>query len=180
MTGTYIPPGGFADQGRPSPKLVTPQIKAPIEVLKRLVGAVEWNFEVSQLSNAVASGTPIGNVTPGFYNNFQVQNAFEALIDWVQVGPNMFGGSTAPSWIASLTANGVGIPGFVFFGRLPQGDGVGNYWMPTSIFVGPNTLIELRKAADGFGVNSEVVGGFVRGWTWPVRARLDWEARNAR
>lgn len=180
MTGIYIPPGGFADQGRPSPKLVTPQIKAPVEVLKRLVGAVEWNFECLQLSNAVAAGTAIGNVTPGVPTNFQVQNSFEALIDYVRCGPNMFANIGTPTWNASLTGNGVAFPGFIFFGQLPFSDGAGSVWMPTQVFVGPNTLIELRKASDGFGVNSEGVGGFVRGWTWPVRARKDWEARNAR
>lgn len=178
MTGTYLPPGAFGSE-RPRPKTYeSVPVGAPFEVLKRLPGAIEWNFECLALSNTVANGTAIGNVTPGIPTNYQVQNAFEGLIDFVRCGPNMIAGIGTPTWNASVTVNRVHVPGFIFFGQLPFSDGVGNVWMPTAIFVGQNSLIELNKESDGFGVNSEAVGGFVRGWTWPVQARLEWERKH--
>lgn len=178
MTGIYIPPGAFADTA-PNPTARGNQPpSAPFEILKRLAGAIEWNFECLALSNTVANGTPIGNVTPGVPTNYQVPNGMEAMIDYIRCGPNMIAGIGTPTWNASLTANGVAIPGFIFFGQLPFSDGTGNVWMPASVYVRSATLIELRKASDGFGVNSEAVGGFVRGWAWPIRARLDWEKRH--
>lgn len=178
MSGEFIPPGAFAEApSRPTFKLL--RVRAPIETLKRLPGCLEWVFECLQASTSVGSGAAIGNITPGIPTNYQVQHGFEALIDKILVGPNMVSAIADPTWNASLTANGVPIPGYAFFGRLSETDGIGNCWQTAAILIPENTLIELRKGSDGFGANPMVIGGWVHGFVWPKRAREEWEHRHS-
>jgi hypothetical protein len=174
--GKYIPPGAFLQEtSEPGPVIFG--VQAPFEVLKRLAGALEWRFVCLQDSTSVAAGNAIGNVTAGVPTNFLVQPGFEGLIDWLVVGPNMNPSTTQATWNAALTGNAVPFPGYEFFGRLKASDGAGNWWVESSIFVPENTLIELRKASDGFGVAPNAIGGDVHGWVWPIRARIEWEAQ---
>lgn len=171
--GKYIP-RGFAPLQPQGGKPLVP-IQIPFDVLRRLPGVIEWGFECFRDSTAIANGNPITNVTPGVPINFQVEDGFEGLIDWLSVGPNMNPSTAAGTWNASLTINGVHVPGLEFFGRLKEFDGFGTWWVDTLILVPENGLIELRKESDSFGVNPTTIGGRVHGLTWPIRSRLDWE-----
>jgi hypothetical protein len=174
-SGKFIPPGMFLETGQPGKPPARPG-RAPLDILKRLPGAIEWGFECFQDSTAVAAGNAIGNTSPGVPTNFQVEDGFEGIIDWLVVGPNMIPSTVAPTWNASLTVNRVAVPGYEFFGRLMMTDGVaGNWWAFATILVGQSTLIELRKASDTFGASPTTIGGRVHGFTWPLRSRIDWE-----
>lgn len=179
MTTPYVPfdglaPGEETDQGGP----VAPELPS-FEVLKRLPGVQEWTFQCLATSAGIPAGGPITHTTAGVPSNYTMLQGLEGLIDLLAVGPNMLpttgGGS---SWMAAIKTNNVPVPGWGVFGQLQATDGIGNWWASVSIYIRENSLVTLCQQSASIGVVD--IGGWVHGWTWPIRSRLAWELAHPR
>lgn len=155
---------------------------ASLDILKKLPGSVEWTFSCMNVHTAIATLAAMNNITPSVPSFYQVAAGYEAVITWVQIGPNIVPSSGGVgSWAPGLTLNLVPVPGWYPISTLPGTDGMGNWWADCEIYVEENSLVNLIKWSDTLGAgNPADIGGTVHGYTWPIRSRLTWEATHGR
>lgn len=170
-------PAGFATEVA-EPDLRVLRSTPTFETLKRLPGAMGWQFEVMQAASGVVLPGPIQNQgsLPPPPNGFTIGGGFEGLIDMISIrNIAIDSGSGVANLFYSLALNGVPLAGYENMGQLQESDGNGNWWANVNEFVQENTLIELWLLSNA-SPSGWVCGGRVHGWQWPIRSRMDWEA----
>lgn len=179
LTGMFgrMMPSGF---GRITKQVGGPKRsrKPSLDTLIHLPGATEWAFFCINLHTAIATNAAINNVSPSIPAQFKVPNGFEGVVTSINIGPNVIptsGGNG--TWFPGLVVNMTPVPGWYPLPTLEATDGMGNWWQPKcEIYLEESSLVQLVKVGDTLGAgNPADIGGSVRGYIWPIRARMTWE-----